>query len=319
MQQILSHRLNIMEYFMVTDVWEEMQNGYHRFTLRLQKLDLKNKSWWAKDGTPNPPTERDFTPLVETTCTAKNCGRKFPQIYKVGWMCLARDCDQFWRIDEVLTDSAEDLEFDEKFLSWRKEFDVQKCLGNAKYPLIPKLDLSKDDSHTRRDGIVCPDCNRCIPRVYMGNWQCDIDWPALGGVEMTREHEEGCKWAHRLPPKVTKLNSKQLREIEAAYKKAKGRHQTTGYAKSQTDLKDVYGNSMGKITHYTSNKSINEKPNGPDDLFELLQATCHTLGLRRLRGVSPVSTFTWNHRTLTSTLTFDANIYIFNSTRHAVQ
>ena len=324
MKQELAHRLNIMDFFMVTDIWEELENGHNRFSARLQKLDLTNKSWWAKNGTPNPPAERDFTPLEKRKCTpgeqanSSHCNELFPQIYKVGWMCLNRNCDQFWRIDGVRADSAETLEFDEKFLSWRKEFDVQKCLDNAWHPLIPKIDLSKDDSHTRRDGIICPDCNRCIPRVYIGNWQCDIDWPVLGGVEPMRQHEAGCKWAHKLLPKVTKLNDEQLQEIETAYTAAKRRGQTTGYAKWQNELKDVYGRSMGKVTHFISNKSINKAPNGPDDLFELLQTNCHTLGLRRLRGAAPRSTFIWNYRTLTSALTLDANISILNSRRHDV-
>lgn len=292
----LLHRFNVMDHFMVTHIWQDDVDGFSRFSVRLQKLHLSKKSWWAEKSSPEPPalSERDFEMLPKVkTCTGEDglgrpCGKTFYQVYKSGWMCLNADCKRFWKVNGLNADPVEDQQFDEKFLSFRTNFDVDECLNRLQHPLVPTVNLDNENSHTRRDGMICPKCKRCVPRTYLGYWKCQLEWFATSRVDPTREGELDCDWQYDLKQKVTSLSPSQQQEVSEAYHQARRICPPSfdGYVRVREHLLS-YQENMGTVTHFISNQATNTKPNGPDDLFKLLQINSSGLGFRRQRGSRP--------------------------------
>ncbi|KAJ5116544.1 hypothetical protein N7456_000892 [Penicillium angulare] len=313
----MPHRYNVMDFFMVTDMWYEKDGEYARCVVRLQKIDLSKKSWWAEKGSPDRPIERDFEmrpqkkscrqmkmtgniPRQKRTCS---CGETYPLVYKAGFMCFNQECRHFWKIRGERVDTSERKSFDEKFLSYRIKYDVQECLKKAKFDLTPELpvrDLEKMRSYVYGDnatkGTVCPKCRRCVPRVFFWGWKCHAHHLTNGQMDTRgREHEDGCTWEHKLDRELTDLTVEELYELEDFYEEPKynKRFQQPEKQNDNPNLPphlpyhiDKYRlpekeTCIGTVTHFVSNVAINAKAKGADDLFQALQDV--DIGLRRYR------------------------------------
>ncbi|KAJ5106355.1 hypothetical protein N7456_003030 [Penicillium angulare] len=301
----LPHRYNVLDYFMVTDMWyAKGVDGYARGQVRLQKVDLLKKSWWAEKDSPDPSRERDFEMSPEKK-TCDSCDEEWPLIYTVGWMCFNQYCQDFWKVDGSDAAISDNLEFDDNFLSYRIKYHRNHLEPPvAKWDLVPRLPdfgnlLGMTDSYLcgekAKRGVVCPNCNKCVPRVAFRGWKCNTQYLHEGRVE-PRESDEGCTWEYMFPAYIVKpLDEKLSRDLEdfhgASWKLTKRRPITAGpeqdWESHSPYRKDTYrfpaeSIRIGEVIHFVSNQAINKKVNGPDDLLQMLQIA--DFGLRRQRS-----------------------------------
>ena len=192
-------------------------------------------------------------------------------------MCLNAQCVKFWKIrGEEVKDA--DLEFDGFFLAERTEAPEVE----APYPTVPNLiKFNTGEAHektlsvTRQcwKGIVCPNCGRCNQRRDWDLWKCLA---------------VGCEFEHSLPRAIIPASA-VMGDLDHAYE---------GHALSDDKWIDTlvswkpstYGffkvhhyklpHDNIRITHIHSNKTINAKAGGADDIFESLQTA--SIGLQRL-------------------------------------
>ncbi|KAJ6002126.1 hypothetical protein N7522_007353 [Penicillium canescens] len=280
----LPHRYNIMDWFRVTNVWFEKIGQKHGVKVRFEKLRLCEKSWWALKDSSAPATleERDFeTNPASLAC--QNCSKDSLLLYNEGWMCLNPGCDEFWKIDDAPPPG--ELTFNPDFLFFRHRPDPAV---QPHYSLVPDLlstiDENAPDVSTSRiawKGIVCPECFKCIRRTFWQGWKCDDD--STNAEECSKK----CpfqKFMHMNPVSLrVVLNHFELAPVKRAIlfdKKFKlpaiDDNSMFPYRKLTYTIDGV-----GSITHYVSNRAINSRENGPDDLFVNLQRG--DLGLKRFR------------------------------------
>ncbi|KAJ5317659.1 hypothetical protein PENANT_c004G03288 [Penicillium antarcticum] len=280
----LPHRYNVMDWFRVTNVWFEKIGQKHGAKVRFEKLSLCEKSWWALKDSLAPATfeERDFeTRPASFECQI--CSEKSFLLYNEGWMCLNPGCVDFWKIDDALPPA--ELTFTPDFLLFRHRPDPTVQPHYSLVPdLLSTLDENAADVSTSRiawKGIVCPECSKCIRRTFWRGWKCDDD--------LTNAQECGKKCPFE---KFMSMNPVSLRVVLDHFELAPIKRAILFDRKFS--LPDIDDSSMfpyrrltykiegvGSITHYVSNRAINSRKNGPDDLFVNLQRD--DLGLKRFR------------------------------------
>ena len=248
-------------------------NGEHIiFKSRLQKVNLTEKSWWAPQGSPMPPSSPDYqTKALQSIC--QTCGKTSPQIYNEGWICVSYGCPDLGKMGGKVQPGG--LTFNTAFLKERTRWPETVM---PTYQLVP--DATADDPHNvvhsislaAWKGFVCPKCKRCNSRIdwgleCCGNEKCGYSRKIVHGV-----------LSHRavLPHHTIEVHGHAL-----AYDEYQGHVQppTTefyGHWKIVTFklCKDNY------ITHFLANKHINAQPGGANDVFMELQKV-DGLGLKR--------------------------------------
>ncbi|KAJ5614098.1 hypothetical protein N7528_007752 [Penicillium herquei] len=289
----MPHRYNVMDFFLVTDIWYEQMGKHVGMLVRLQKIDLKKKSWWAVKGSPPPPTDRDFETRPECR-ECSTCHSEHYRIYEDGWMCLNHKCTKFWKIDGVDT-APKDLSYHPTFTSYRFEWNVEKYLGRLNYTLDTKppviTDENQDDYRVgtmANTGITCPLCGNCVPRMHFLGWKCAPEPEATDGPN--QEPKEECPWKLMLNPRAVPINwvlSPPPNDIDSFYESP--RVEVSSLVKVELDvtstspyrrIKYTIGD-VGTITHLASNSEVNARDFGPDYLFKSFQT--NDLGLRRHR------------------------------------
>jgi hypothetical protein len=272
-----------MDWFRVTNVWFEKIGQKHGVKVRFEKLNLAEKSWWAaKDSLPPVPLdERDFETKPETL-KCESCSTESVRLYEEGWMCLDPGCVDFWKIGNASPPA--ELTFNLDFLSFRSRPDPAI---QPHYSLVPNLlstlDENAADVSTSRiawKGIVCPMCSKCIRRTFWQGWKCDDD--SIG-----EESSNSCPFQ-----KFMNMNPVSLRVVLDHFELAPIKRAIVFDRKfSIPEIDDntffpyrklTYKlDGVGSITHFVSNKAINSRANGPDDLFINIQRG--DLGLKRFR------------------------------------
>ncbi|CAI7576308.1 unnamed protein product [Penicillium bialowiezense] len=277
----LPHRYNIMDWFRVTNVWFEKLGQKHCVKVRFEKLNLAEKSWWAaKDSPlPLPLQQRDFETKPESV-KCQSCSKESPRIYEEGWMCLDPSCVDFWKMEN--DSPPAELTFHPNFLKSRSPPDPAVQPSYSLVPdLLSTLDENATDVSTCRiawKGIVCPMCFKCIRRTFWQGWKCDDD-SVLG--------KESCPFQ-----KFMKMTPVSLRVVLDHFELAPIKRAILFDQKfSIPEVDDIsffpyrkltYNlEGVGTITHFVSNRTINSRKNGPDDLFVKLQSG--DLGLKRFR------------------------------------
>lgn len=262
----LPHRYNVMGWFRVTDIWYESVTGKKGLKVRLEKMDLTEKSWWSVKGSPNPPPldQRDFDTKPEShKCT--KCSQTSFRVYDEGWMCLNAKCARFWTIHGA---APTKFTFHSTFLSYRTRPDPE---------MVPQSDLVPDFSTTLNDvysagstardawrGIVCPQCSQCVAREYWEGWKCThCNFEHMMNMPVLTLDQAGQPNPKRRTRPIPSFMSPQFDDPSAA-----------PYQKRIYTLPGV-----GWITHFVANDAINSQPGGPDEMFRNLQAT--RLGLKR--------------------------------------
>lgn len=271
-------RYCVMGGFHITYIWAEKSNRCTIYRFRMQKVDLRRKSWWAAEDSKSTPETQGISKVkaVEKVCNI--CHETWKQVYKQGWICLNVTCASFWKLRGTHPADA-DLEFSEEFLAERAECPEVE----APYPIIPQL-VKYDDAGARLEktlsvtkqcwkGIVCENCGRCLQRRDWDAWKC----PALG-----------CGFQYA-PPRQIIPASAVTGDLDHAFqghaisddkwdeKLTTCEVKTLGFFKVHDYVLPYDGI---KITHLHSNGPINAKAGGADDIFWRLQQA--NIGLQRL-------------------------------------
>ncbi|RJE26901.1 hypothetical protein PHISCL_00813 [Aspergillus sclerotialis] len=275
----LPHRYNVMAYFRVTDVWYEKVGKRTGAKVRFEKLDLECLSWWAMPGSPPPePLSKRQCGTTPETIQCSACMKTSRRVYNEGWMCLQPSCKNFWTMEGSHPNS---LTFYSGFLSFRM---VTEPTMLPQYSLVPNLLATIDEDDTDVStiriawkGIVCPQCNKCIARRFWKGWKCTDDIACVQG--------ESCTFQ-----KTMKMHPVSLRSVIDDFELGPIKRCLffdPKFARPEIDDRSLYPYrkltyripEVGSITHFVSNRDINSRENGPNDLFKQLQLT--DLGLRR--------------------------------------
>lgn len=270
------HRYNVMDLFRITHVWWEDFRGKAGAKLRLEKIDISSKSWWATKDSPDP------IPLHERNCATEPkkgkcslCGSESPQVYSLGWMCLNPNCFQFWKLNGIK--AAAKLEFDADFLNFRlpppSNSDNLELVRS--FPMFLEK-YSEDDTYSRSSwkGIVCPSCSKCVSRTYWGGWKCSDE---LASPKL----ENTCAFEHMISMRPIALGSVIGTAARSPIPTGLSVPMTTDQSSACPYEIRTYTmpNGVGSITHFVGNDISNGIPNGPDDMFEQMQLG--DFGLRR--------------------------------------
>lgn len=280
----LPHRYNVLAYFRITDVWFERIGTKSGAKVRFEKLDLASKSWWAaKDSRPPLPLEqRDFdTKPAKMQCPV--CLELSTQIYSEGWMCLQPACENFWIIDTSNSPPGS-LTFDPVFLGSRAAPDPSLQPHCSLVPnLLATINEHEEDASLSRiawKGIVCPRCSKCISRRFWRGWKCTDDIAIKPGQD--------CNVC--LFEKMMNIKPVSLRSVVDDFELGPIKQTLffdPKFAVPEIDDQSLYPYrklsypimGAGSITQFVSNKAINGRENGPNDLFRRLQFA--DIGLRR--------------------------------------
>lgn len=276
----LPHRYNVMAYFRVTHIWFERMGTKAGAKVRFEKLDLASKSWWAEKGTssPVPLTQRDGFDIKPESVQCQACSQPSLRIYQEGWMCLRPSCAMFW------SSPPASLMFHPDFLNCRTAPDPDLL---PHYNLVPDLlatiDEHGDDASLSRiawKGIVCPRCAKCISRRLWRGWKCTDD-----PVVTPEQRCSACQFE-----KTVAIKPMSLRSVVDDFEL--GPIKRTLFFDPRFAVPEVDDRSLcpyrkltyrmdgaGTVTHFISNRAINGRANGPNDLFRQLQVS--DLGLRR--------------------------------------
>ncbi|CAI7676357.1 unnamed protein product [Penicillium manginii] len=303
----LPHRYNVMDLFIITHIWPEKMGAFTGYKMRLQKVDLTRKSWWAAKDSPDPSETRDFETRPEIiTCNA--CTQGSCRTFKGIWTCLNRDCARFWEFIDGPVNA--ELEYDPVFLSHRFLWD-QNSLPET-LDLVPQAPVISDRNRdlwrhgeNARQGIVCPHCRKCVPRVFLSGWKCTAKHFVS---PQPRKNELDCPWSLLVDgPVVSVCDVIALPEIfphssprsgknaamprgglESFYDQPRFAPKTSGPDIDRVTMApyvrlrySVGGDNIGTVDHIVSNTAINAKDRGPNYLFQRFQEL--DLGLRRER------------------------------------
>ncbi|KAI1087669.1 hypothetical protein F5B19DRAFT_499810 [Rostrohypoxylon terebratum] len=175
------HLYNVLDHFHVTYMWSEMvqtpQGGLVKaYKLRLEKVDLNSRSWWAPKNTDvHATSDVEDKHYACALASCLSCRKTSKTIYKQGWTCLEKDCKSFFSFS-TKQDTPEihpnQLAYNEDFLRERTRFT-----GKNLYPLVPDLpDITENTFGSEKifkRGIVCARCQCCSRRMQWDRWLCE--------------------------------------------------------------------------------------------------------------------------------------------------
>ncbi|KAI5291354.1 hypothetical protein KEM54_005207 [Ascosphaera aggregata] len=269
------HRYNIADFFRITHIWFEKVDGKAAGRMRYEKCVLDEKSWWAAPASPlpSPLHERDSPEPADLEENCLHCNAPSLRTFTVGWMCLNIRCKKFYTIDGKDAESLP-LVYDPRFLRMRTRFhNAPKPLYSLAPTTLLSLTAAGVDTATAKicwKGIICPICSRCICRRYWQGWKCEsagcgfYHFPGVKPIPLRLvipDLEMGAA-GHSVPLRLKKG------EIHPKIEYLKE------YRKDTFEIPD-----MGTITHFASNITINERKDGPNDMFRQIQEA--NIGLAR--------------------------------------
>ena len=268
----LPHYYNVLDWFHVTDVWYDSNNGIGLWMARLEKINLKERSWWSAKTAQLPQSSFQQPKAPTQTCAC--CKKPSKEIYKEGWACLDRECAQFFKFGPLINSSK--LHYNHAFLNERTEFK-----GVLPGPLVPppptdESQLSRDEFGIEtefRQGIVCPWCGCCTRRIEWRQWSCEND---------------SCDYVYRLKQRVVPIteaisqgmDSTAPARPELVRGNIRTRYLTLGrYTVHEYIIPDEIGEPVGTVRQFKAIPLTNQQPDGPDDLFHQMQE--NDFGLKR--------------------------------------
>lgn len=247
--------------------------------VRLEKMALNTKSWWAPCISAPIDPEREYSSIRTLQRQCPSCQDVSKEIYNAGWACLNPKCELYFQFvgqpDGFFDDDL--LDYNETFLKERTPLHLNHQNLD---PLVPPLLTNEDVEQTGgfgieakfKCGIVCPKCKGCSRRIEWNRWIC----------------EHGCDFTHSVQQKIVPVVQAISHSIHS------GREQCDTsfgirFSQKASGLYDVYeytipgleplGPPAGFIRHFKANGLINRQIDGPNDLFRLMQEK--DFGLRR--------------------------------------
>lgn len=228
--------------------------------VRLEKINLAAKSWWApKDSDPLPEHRNlDQFKTIEKECTT--CKQSSKEIYNAGWTCLQYPCTDFFKFSEGYDDSK--LAYNEQFLKERKRHSTEASIVP---PLLTDEDLRAMDAFgiekECKRGIVCPRCKCCSRRIEWRQWSCEN--PTCDFTYRTSQTPVPINEViARSNPPMADIVGASLRFMQKVM---------PPYVIHEYVLPDENGQSIGFVRHFKANGLINKQYDGPNDLFRQMQ------------------------------------------------
>jgi hypothetical protein len=259
----LPHVFNVLAWFHVTEVWSEPVQGYKTWFMKLEKVNLAEKSWWAPGGSPLPAADRDLDALKCPQQICITCNQASKSIHANGWTCMNINCTQFYCFDHPVNE--DELEYSQEFLNERTKFT------GTTGELIPGLPTLKEmyEVHQTKDdqdyswtvGVVCPVCKGCSRRIHWDKFVC----------------EHGCGWNYKIDVKimdVTEAIASKANSTPREYCSSGITHSTgmaNQYRYEQFDFPGPNETCAGSLLVLRANGLINKQPDGPNDLFACMQ------------------------------------------------
>ena len=259
----------VMDHFHVTRIWCEKVGKKNCYMFRFEKVSPQTVSWWSPPSVSSSfSASSDPTGLTKATCIF--CYTEEEQIYTAGWMCLNEKCAAFWTIE--LTPPPSQLQHTDHFLKPRMEFDPRRRPPCALRPRLftPVPRPTYGSSRVGWKGIVCPSCGTCVSRVEWPQWSCLTP---------------GCGYVYTLP--LAPTTAREVADPHGIIVEGHAAptskcaehigctHRITAHYRISTYIIP----ECGTVTHFQPNVTVNERLNGPDDMFVQLQET--DLGLKR--------------------------------------
>ncbi|KAI1466558.1 uncharacterized protein F4812DRAFT_465791 [Daldinia caldariorum] len=173
----LQHYYNVLDYFHVTDIWQERNKGDKGqlvtvWMVRLEKIHLSKKSWWAPKGV--SAYEAGEFEIGEYTCksqTCTTCQSPSKGIFKQGWTCLNSQCLKYFELSTYW--DVDELEYSDAFLRERTAYTGPEFKEEL-VPPLPSMDHNNIGSEKEyKQGIVCPKCRCCSRRIKWSGWFCE--------------------------------------------------------------------------------------------------------------------------------------------------
>ena len=275
----LPHYYNVLDWFHVTDVWQEKVLGHNDirvsvWKVRLEKIDLSQRSWWTALAAPQ--RDNGVHPMAEMrTCSI--CKLESKIRFNIGPVCLNISCSKFFDFG---------VEYDDRSLDYHTSFlkERTKYVGNPPEPLAPNPPTDGDPAQDNaygyeklcKRGIVCQKCGCCTRRIEWRQWSCEND---------------KCDYTHRVKQLLVPLSEVVANAIDAVKEvdtgneqrsdKFKPPHKNIPCSQSTVGSYDLYnydlpnesGEIAGSIRHFKSNRRINMQRDGPNDLFREVQGS----------------------------------------------
>ena len=279
----MPHRFNVLAFFFITDVWCEKLNGHVTYMVRMQKIDIASKSWWAPITSGPVPMAATLKPVSPKSQACPQCQFSSPEIFQQGWTCLQWDCKAHFKFFAVAGDGVEiqvtdgTLDYNEMFMNKRQIWKQPSTPGRNFPALSPPLPKDEDCTHLGqfgyeqicKYGIVCPQCNSCIRRIFFDRWECET---------------QDCNFVHQVKQYAVSVDTaciggaKPLRvfchDLIKSFKLEIGKFKVTVY-----ELPGESGETIGRLYHLKPDKSLKERDDGADALFGEMQTA--DLGLKR--------------------------------------
>lgn len=240
--------------------------------VRLEKILLNTKSWWAPiDSQPLDPN-RDINAIKTSAKVCISCKTISKEIYNAGWTCLNTSCASFFDFKKEVDDTT--LDYNKEFMAERTQYT-----GGLLDPLAPAL-LTDEFLQENggfgverwcKFGIVCPQCKGCSRRIEWRKWTCETP---------------GCGFTHSVLQRTMKVHN----AISQSFNLDEDHHfkdPSIRFSQKNLGMYDVSeyiipgqgGEVVGIIRHFRANGIINGQPDGPNDLFHLMQE--REFGLKR--------------------------------------
>ncbi|KAG4432501.1 hypothetical protein IFR05_012017 [Cadophora sp. M221] len=283
----LSHYYIVLGWFHITDVWFDK---YEKscWVFRAEAINLITRPHWSVKAAPfvasSPSAPR--APIMKCA----TCKKTTKEIYTVGWFCMTPKCKSYFQQSGQVV-PLENLQYSEVFLQERTQFQGQVPSEIA--PVFPKNLISgpatKDLNAEIKQGFVCPVCNCCSRRIRWNSFNCE---------------NPGCGVEYNIPRRVLTVSESCKKPNQAMIKGFFNGGVTRitvpigGYEVDIYGIPDAEGNLNDCYTfHFKSNKIVNSKPFGPDDIFSTLQR--EDLNLKRcpVRTAGHVVEMVTNHFT----------------------
>ena len=282
--------------------------------VRLEKINLDEKSWWSAKATLH--TRPDFNSNKTEVKECPKCKKESKVIFKQGWTCLNADpvptklgnkvrekttCSEFFKFGSDIDDKT--LEYTEEFFLERTNFKELRnpkgkevIPGSMKPPLLTMKDVKElgnfgFEEECKR-GIVCPLCGCCSRRVEWGRWVCEsstygdhFQYSLPARIITAEEAIANGNWVPK--PMKTKLGEMHKDVVDDMIDRSEfpeGEAPEITYKVYRYGMPDETtdgkpGAIIGYVYHLKSNTTINKLPTYADDLFEDLQRV--DLGLKR--------------------------------------
>ncbi|KAG0650338.1 hypothetical protein D0Z07_3006 [Hyphodiscus hymeniophilus] len=277
----LPHVYNVLDWFHVTDVWAEKSGPKKviNWRVRLEKIKIIEKSWWAVKGSPASPQESTAGSQKADVGTCTDCGTSSKVKYNAGWACLEPGCDSFFKFKNEHNDTT--LDYDDKYMKERTSYGGLDP-GSLSPPLPTDQDASDMEAYgfekALKRGIVCPKCNCCSRRIVWDHWYCensDCDFTytlkqrPISPDDVIVKAMEYFETNKRPTSKQSMLGEM---DKEFAIGGVLRTHKIHGpWNINEYAIPDEAGKIIGFVRHFKSNGIINQQKDGPNDLFEQMQ------------------------------------------------